>query len=156
MRTLSRRLFRGNELLLPAKVPNQENRGGEHPDHRNIDPDAVAKPLAHRKRELRQVWPCAFFTVTIPMNLPVSGKVCSKVRVPVEYFLGSTWVMVTGSRTCGLPSSASVRNGSPFIVVWFPSSLMRRISVSMSRSSGSCISSATRGECMFPCLDHSG
>src|ERR1700726_2846654 len=79
----------------------------------------------------------------MPMNLPVSGKVCSKVRVPVGYFLGSTWVMVTGSRTCGLPSSASVRNGSPFIVVWFPSSLMRRISVSMSRSSGSCISSAT-------------
>src|SRR3984893_2295937 len=79
----------------------------------------------------------------MPMNLPVSGKVCSKVRVPVGYVLGSTWVMVTGSRTCGLASSASVRNGSPFIVVWFPSSLMRRISVSMSRSSLSCMSSAT-------------
>src|ERR1700730_15210536 len=52
---LSRWLFRGNELLLPAQAPKHVNRREEHRDHRGIDPDAVAKPLAHRKRELRHI-----------------------------------------------------------------------------------------------------
>src|SRR5580700_4838692 len=47
IRTLSRRLFRGSELLLPAKVPKQVNRGDEHHDHRGIDSHAFAKRLAH-------------------------------------------------------------------------------------------------------------
>src|SRR2546430_12805873 len=51
--------------------------------------------------------------------------------------------METESRADLFASSASVKNGSPFIRVWVPSSLMRRISVSMLRSSVSCISSAT-------------
>ena len=131
--------------LLAAVTPKTVNRAEPSHRHHPVDRQAFANRLTHRKWELGNKCLAVFVSHRHDADeFPILGEGVLEGQRSRRIFLWRQIVDRDGiERLLCSPAPRPSRPEAHSCCVWVPSSLMMRISVSMSRSSVSCMSSAT-------------